>query len=447
MDKFLPSGKLDKMFAAIQKWIETNLLDSATLVQLGIIVIAFFLAWLIAPRLRSLLQRVADSAGDRQRLQNAARTGETMALWMIWLFFQWLILIATEGMAAPNWLLELTTSLLAAWVVIRLASSFIGDHFWAFTIGLVAFAIAALNIADLLEPTSQFLDTLAITFGQVRVSALGIIKGLLVLAILLWLAILISDLLDRRIRNSRNITPSIQVLLSKVFRITFVVVAIAVGVNAVGIDLTAFAVFTGALGLGIGFGLQKVISNLVSGIILLLDHSIKPGDVIAVGNTYGWVHTMSARYVSLLTRDGIEHLIPNEDLITQRVENWSYSNSQIRVSIEFGVHYQSDIKLARDLALEAAREHERVLDSPEPVCGLKEFGDSSVNFMLRVWVNDPQNGLGNVRGQILMTLWDKLHEHDIEIPYPQRDMHWRSDQPVTVRIQRDDPSSADKETS
>lgn len=441
MDKFASSEKLNRAFDAIQKWLETNLFDSAALVQLGIVAVAFILSWLIAPRLRSLLERIATGAGDRVRLRNAAQTGANMALWIVWLFFQWLILIAAEGMTAPNWLLELTTSLLAAWVVIRLASSFIGDQFWACVIGIVAFAIAALNIADLLEPTSNFLDTLGITFGQIRISALGIIKGLLVLAVLLWLAVLISDLLDRRIRNSRNISPSIQVLLSKVFRITFIVVAIAVGVNAVGIDLTAFAVFTGALGLGIGFGLQKVISNLVSGIILLLDRSIKPGDVIAVGDTYGWVNTMSARYVSLLTRDGIEHLIPNEDLITQRVENWSYSNSQIRVSIEFGVHYQSDIKLARELALTAGREHERVLENPEPVCGIKEFGDSSVNFLLRVWVNDPQNGLGNVKGQILMTLWEKLHEHDIEIPYPQRDMHWRSDQPVTVRIERDDPTS------
>ena len=137
----------------------------------------------------------------------------------------------------------------------------------------------------------------------------------------------------------------------------------------------------------------------------LLDRSIKPGDVIAVGDTYGWVNTMSARYVSLLTRDGIEHLIPNEDLITQRVENWSYSNSQIRVSIEFGVHYQSDIKLARDLALEAAREHERVLASPEPVCGLKEFGDSSVNFTIHCWIRDPEEGVGNVRSEVLKRLW------------------------------------------
>jgi small-conductance mechanosensitive channel len=445
MDKFLPPEKFDKAVTTVQKWIETNLFDSAALVQLGIVAIAFVLAWLIAPRLRSLMQRIATSAGDRVRLRSAAETGANMALWVIWLFFQWLILIAAVGITAPNWLLELTTSLLAAWVVIRLASSFIGDQFWACLIGIVAFAIAALNIADLLEPTSKFLDTLAITLGQIRISALGIIKGLLVLAMLLWLAVLISDLLDRRIRNSRNISPSIQVLLSKVFRITFIVVAIAVGVNAVGIDLTAFAVFTGALGLGIGFGLQKVISNLVSGIILLLDRSIKPGDVIAVGNTYGWVNTMSARYVSLLTRDGIEHLIPNEDLITQRVENWSYSNSQIRVSIEFGVHYKSDIKLARDLALEAGREHERVLADPPPVCNIKEFGDSSVNMLLRVWVNDPQNGLGNIKGQILMTLWEKLHEHDIEIPYPQRDMHWRSEQPLTVRIERD-AAASDKES-
>ena len=444
MDRFISPEKFDGILKAVQQWIETNLFDSAALIQLGVIAIAFFLAWLIAPRLRGLMERIVARAGDRHRLRSAAQTIANMSLWIVWLLLQWLLLIAAEGLAAPNWLLELTTSLIAAWAVIRLASGFIGDQFWACALGIVVFSIAALNIADLLEPTARFLDTLDVTFGQVRISALGIIKGLLMLSLLLWLAVLISDLLERRIQNSQNISPSVQVLLSKVLRVTFIVIAIAVGINAVGIDLTAFAVFTGALGLGIGFGLQKVISNLVSGIILLLDRSIKPGDVIAVGDTYGWVNTMSARYVSLLTRDGKEHLIPNEDLITQRVENWSYSNSQIRVSIEFGVHYKSDIKLARQLALEAGSEHQRTLAEPPPICGIKEFGDSSVNFLLRVWIDDPHNGLGNVRSQILMTLWDKLHEHGIEIPYPQRDVHWRSEQPMTVRIERDDASSSDR---
>jgi len=438
MDRFISPEKLNTLVATVQKWMAENLFDADALIQMGIIATAFVLALLVAPRLRAMMERVAERAGDRHRLRSAAQTIASMALWIVWLFLQWLVLIATEGLAFPNVLLEITTSLIAAWAVIRLASEFIGDQFWACTIGIVVFAIAALNIADLLEPTAAFLDTLDITFGQIRVSALGVLKGLLVLTLLLWLAVLISDLLDRRIQGSQNISPSVQVLLSKLLRATFIVVAIAIGINAVGIDLTAFAVFTGALGLGIGFGLQKVISNLVSGIILLLDRSIKPGDVIAVGDTYGWVNTMSARYVSLLTRDGIEHLIPNEDLITQRVENWSYSNSQIRVSIEFGVHYKSDIKLARKLALEAGSEHERALEDPPPICGIKEFGDSSVNFLLRVWINDPQNGLGNVKSQILMTLWDKLHEHGIEIPYPQRDIHWRSEQPMTVRIERDD---------
>jgi small-conductance mechanosensitive channel len=177
-------------------------------------------------------------------------------------------------------------------------------------------------------------------------------------------------------------------------------------------------------------------------VILLLDRSIKPGDVISVGNTFGWVDKMGARYTSLLTRDGIEHLVPNEDLITQRVENWSYSDNMVRVPILFGVHYDSDVKLARELALEAARECARVLKDPPPVCSMTEFGDSSVNFRLRVWIDDPQNGTGNVRGDVLMRLWDKLHEHNIEIPYPQRDLHLRSSEPLTVHLRR---SSAARE--
>ncbi len=430
---------IDDTVRAISQWLDANLFDEHALIQLGLIVIALAVALLVSPRLRRLLERFAGRSGGHHRLQRAAKTGAALSLWMVWLVFQWITLITVQAMSAADWMLELTTSLLAVWVVIRLASGFIRDPFWALVLGVTAFIAAALNIADLLEPTAKFLDTLDVTIGNTRISLLTVVKGLFVLAALLWLSAISSDILERRVQTSRNMSPSMQVLLVKLMRVCFVATAILVGVQSIGIDLTAFAVFTGALGLGIGFGLQKVISNLISGFILLLDRSIKPGDVIAVGDKYGWVNSMSARYVSLLTRDGIEHLIPNEELISQRVENWSYSNNEVRVTIEFGVHYRSDIKLARDLALEAGREHERVLAEPPPVCGLKEFGDSSVNFMLRVWVNDPQNGLGNVKGQILMTLWDKFHEHNIEIPYPQRDLHWRSDTPVTVRIEKDAP--------
>jgi len=196
--------------------------------------------------------------------------------------------------------------------------------------------------------------------------------------------------------------------------------------STIGLDLSSFALLGGARGVGIGFGLQKVVSNLVSGLILLLDRSIKPGDVIEIDNTYGWINSLRARYASIITRDGKEHLIPNEDLITNRVVNWSFSDKNIRVRVPLGISYDSDPRKAMELCVEAARSSGRVLNDPEPRCLLTEFGDNSVNLELRFWINDPSNGVGNARSEVLLSIWDKFKEAGISIPFPQRDLHLRT---------------------
>lgn len=217
-----------------------------------------------------------------------------------------------------------------------------------------------------------------------------------------------------------------RVLSIKILNIALITIAILITISAAGIDLTALAVFGGALGVGLGFGLQKIFSNLVSGFILLMDRSIKPGDVIAIGQTYGWINHLNARYVSVITRDGIEHLIPNEVLITERVENWSFSNNLVRLKIPVGISYKSDVRHAMELCVDAAMMTPRILLNPEPRCLLRGFGDSSVDLELRVWIEDPANGRGNVLSEVLLGVWDRFHEHGIEIPYPQRDLHIRS---------------------
>ena len=178
--------------------------------------------------------------------------------------------------------------------------------------------------------------------------------------------------------------------------------------------------------MGIGFGLQKVVSNLISGVILLLDKSIKPGDVIEVGDSYGKIQSLGARYVSVITRDGFEYLIPNEDLITQQVINWSFSDRLVRLKIGVGVSYDTDIHKAMDLVVQAARGVNRVLDKPEPMCQLKNFGDSSVDLELYIWIGDPDEGISNVGSTIRLAIWDLFQQHHIKIPFPQRDLHMKS---------------------
>ena len=200
-----------------------------------------------------------------------------------------------------------------------------------------------------------------------------------------------------------------------------------VALSSIGLDLTALTVFSGAVGVGIGFGLQKVVSNFISGIIILLDKSIKPGDTISLGDTFGWIRELRARFVSVVTRDGKEYLIPNEDLITQQVVNWSFSDDLVRIDVPFGVSYDSDPHEVIRLALEPLEKIERVSKRKKPVCWMTEFGDSSINFVLRFWIRDPQNGLTNIRGTVLMALWDQFKANNINIPFPHREIIFKQD--------------------
>jgi small-conductance mechanosensitive channel len=180
-------------------------------------------------------------------------------------------------------------------------------------------------------------------------------------------------------------------------------------------------VLSGALGVGIGFGLQKVVSNFISGIIILVDQSIKPGDTISLGDTFGWIRELRSRFISVVTRDGREYLIPNEDFITQRVINWSFSDKYVRLDVDFGVSYDSDPHEVTRIAIEAASAVDRVNSTRKaPVCWLTDFGDSSINLKLRFWIADPQEGLTNIRGKVLLALWDAFKENNIKIPYPHR---------------------------
>jgi small-conductance mechanosensitive channel len=242
---------------------------------------------------------------------------------------------------------------------------------------------------------------------------------------------LANRVIGHSIRRTRGLDATQQLLAQKLAGLGLLVAAFFIGIDIIGIDLTALAVFSGAFGLAVGFGLQKTFGNLIAGIILLMDRSIKPGDVIVVGESFGHVTKIGVRAVSVVTRDGKEHLIPNENLMTQEVENWSYSSRDVRVHIPVGVSYDSDLPLAQRLMVEAAAASERVLKNPSPTVWLRGFGDSSVDHEILVWITDPEAGVGNVQSEILNRLWVLFKENGIEIPFPQRDIRvkeWPSDQ-------------------
>ena len=432
LEKFFDPAFIEAKFIELTAWANTHVFLLSTVIQLTVVAIAFLIAWVTAARFRGGLEKGWDAPWYDRFVRPVTQALAPLSLPVIWLALQWFSVFAAERGGWPNHLIEIVVSLLTAWVIIRLGTTLIRNAAWSRAIALAAWTIAALNITGLLEPTADILDSMAMNMGDFRISILGVLKAVIALAALLWLAGAASGLMERRLRAMPGVTPAAGVLFGKLIRVLLFTIAIVVGLNSVGIDLTAFAVFSGAIGLGIGFGLQKVFSNLISGVILIMDRSVKPGDVIAIGDTYGWINALSARYVSLITRDGTEHLIPNEEMISQRVENWSFSNRLVCLRIGFGISYRSDLRKSMELAIAAAGEPDRILEDPKPVCHLLGFGDSSVNLELRVWIRDPQNGLTNVKSQVLLGIWDRFQEHGIEFPFPQRDLHLKSAIPLKL---------------
>ncbi|MDX1483057.1 MAG: mechanosensitive ion channel [Alphaproteobacteria bacterium] len=417
---------LEKLISDLARWVSGEVLVWGTFYQLLAVLIALALASAIIPLLRNGLSRLSSWFDGKDTTARVLVEIQSHALLIVWLIILWIFQILAEGTAWGGDLIGIAVSLLAAWVIIQLLSLVIKNRGGARLAALAIWSVAALNILDLLAPTVELLDAAAVNLGGFRLSLIVVIKGLILFAVLLWGALVVARVVEHRLVASEVLSPSLRVLTNQLTKITLVVIAVVIALASVGIDLTAFAVFTGALGVGVGFGLQKVVANLISGILLLLDRSIKPGDVIAVSGTYGWVNFMGARYLSLITRDGTEHLIPNESLITNPVENWSYSNELLRLKVPLGISYKSDLHKAIALVREAASEVERVLPEPNTVCLVKGFGDSSVDLEARFWINDPRNGVGNVKSQVLLRIWDKFHENDIEIPFPQRDLHLKS---------------------
>ncbi len=350
----------------------------------------------------------------------------------IWLIvFLLFCVIGRQVLLASTWssrsyLLSVASQLALAWLFINIFAALIRNHALYRMVVAGAWTVAALSILGVLERTENALDSVGVKLGEINVTPLLIIKTGALLAIALWLVFAIVRFLEYRLQTADSLTPSVRVLIAQLAKFTLIILAIVIVLSSAGIDLSAFALFSGALGVGIGFGLQKIVSNFVSGLILLMDKSIKPGDVISVGESFGWVGTMGARYTSVQTREGREYLIPNEDLITNRVVNWSFSNHEVRLEVKFGVSYNANPHEVIRISTETISGVPRVLGTPEPRCNFVGFGESSLDFSLRFWISDPAGGLGNIRSEVFLALWDAFKREGIEIPYPVRDVRLTS---------------------
>lgn len=345
---------------------------------------------------------------------------------IIYTILLWIYILISSLFDIPIYLVTIITNLLTAWIIINLLTDLINNEIISKIFSVLIWIIAALHIIGIYDNIVGILNNISYSSGNINISLLTFIQGILTLTIFMWVAIKISTLSEKKIHKINVFSPSIRELLTKILKFIIYTSVILITMSSLGIDLTALTVVSGAVGVGIGFGLQKIVSNFFSGIIILLDKSVKPGDIIEIDNVYGQIKSIRLRFISLLTLDGKEYIIPNEDLITKPVINWSYSNNLVRTSVKVGVSYNSDVNKAMELIEESVKKIDRILNSPEPKIFLKEFADSSVDIEVKFWIKDPGNGISNVKSEVNKRIWNLFKEHNIEIPFPQQDIHLKS---------------------
>lgn len=305
---------------------------------------------------------------------------------------------------------------------------------WEVRLTVLIWLVLAAEYYGWLEQIIAALDAVGIAAGKNRITLWSVIKILFMLTLFVLAAVWVSRWWQRRLKSIGNLAPSTRIGIAKFTNAFLIGLSVFLGLDAAGVDLTALTVLTGAIGLGLGFGLQAIAANFVSGFVLLMDRSIKPGDVISLSGqpgtsteSFGWVQEMHGRYVVLRDRDGVEMLVPNQQLISNPVINWSYTDPRVRLKLPVRISYRDDPELALRVLVLACANQTRVLHDPAPVSRLMHFGDNGIELELRFWISDPQEGVNNVRSEVNREIWRLFRQNKLTIPMAQREIHMRPD--------------------
>ncbi|RUO34171.1 mechanosensitive ion channel family protein [Aliidiomarina sanyensis] len=417
---------------SIWQFLESAILTTENIPQAIVIVLALASA-LTTRRLltKTLGQRGEASSGIRRI---AIRSADRL-LWPIsMLVIVGLGLLVLNAFDMNSAALNVLLPLLLSFAAVRLIVYFLrkgirGGPLLKASENIIAgviWLILGLHLVGLLPDTLAALDSIGANIGNFRLSLLSGLQIAVLIVVALTLSGWVTHFIEKRLSTSNVITPTTRVGLVKFIKFGLITIAILIVLGSVGFDLSTLAVFGGALGVGLGFGLQRIAANFISGFILILDRSVKPGDVISVGETVGRVQELKSRYIVLHDRDGVDTLIPNENLITSEVINWSYADRIVRLRIPVDVSYSTNLDEAVKIVKGCADASPRVLSSPEPQAWVTDFGDNGITIQLRVWIADPENGFENVRSPIRLAIWRAFKEHNITIPFPQRDLHLQS---------------------
>jgi len=436
MNDLFPPGVRDFLLHW-QKWFFEDLLVLSTLYQLAVIAGLMLLAFAVAAwlRRRVVIPRLRVHVSDDSKLATLEHKIVRVVRALLALVLLGLAYLIAEKNQFSRQFIAVAFELTLAWVVIRLLTAFLFTEYWAKLVAVIVWTVVALDIAQFLHPIISLLDRVGLNLQGQRLTPWLVIKAGVLLLLFFPLANKLIRFLEGKIKQSEQLKPAVQLLLVKISKAFLYTLVLLVALDSVGIDFQYLLVFSGAVGLGLGLGLQKVVSNLVSGYILLMDNSIRPGDVIEVEGVYGWIESLNARYISMITRDGTAFLVPNEQFMSNMVINWSFSERGLRLKIPVGISYGSDVRRAMDLMVEVADKFPRVLKNPPPAARLVRFGDSAVELELRAWIKDPQRGVVNIKSDIQLGIWDAFHENDIAFPFPQRDLHLKTAPELTFQVQ------------
>jgi len=425
-----------------------TLLTPTALLQIGAIAIAILLAWWFGRQVR---------ATDRAKaalIETGVQARVTEALLIVSPHLAALVLIAAFGgvlhaIKAESRLVDLAITLAGLMLLIRLATYMVrlslGNRTkgWGNTITLVVWGVLALHVLGWFDPLVQALDSVGISTGakgEKKITLWYVLKLLFTVGAFILIAVWLARWFERRLMSMQGLALSMRIGIAKFAQTFLIALSFLIGLNAVGLDLTTLTVLTGAIGFGLGFGLQAIVANFVSGFALLMDRSIKPGDVISFTGTtgtttegFGWVQELRGRYVVVRDRDGVETLVPNQHLITNPVINWSYTDPRVRLKLPVRVSYKNDPETALEVLLRAADGHARILRDPAPVSRLMGFNDYGFDLELRFWISDPQEGVNNVRSDVNRAIWRLFKEHGITIPVAQREVLFRQDRSIEAR--------------
>jgi small-conductance mechanosensitive channel len=402
--------------------------------QLVVIAGALLLGWWAAVHARSRITVSPDPENLPDRVRELLFIGAPPALTLV-------ILAAADGLLHATRLqadmvdvaVQLIGLLLLIRVVIYVLRVSLGTRArlkgWGAAITGVIWVFLSLHLLGWGDEVIRVLDGIGMQAGKTRISVWSVMKLLVTVSVFVLLALWVSRWLERRVLKLDALAPTMRIGIAKFMQAFLVGISVLVGLNAAGLDLTTLNVLTGAIGIGLGFGLQSIAANFVSGFVLLMDRSIKPGDVISFTGTmgtttegFGWVEELRGRYVVVRDRDGVETLVPNQHLITNPVINWSYTDPRVRLKLPVRVSFRDDPELAMKLLLEATDGHPRILREPTPVARLMGFGDSGIELELRFWIPDPQEGVNNVRSDVNRRIWKLFKEHGVTIPVAQREI-------------------------